>query len=265
MAEKVEKTLTGFQLDPRIREKLVPIAVVVIVILGTILFGGRLLGTIIGQQQAVQKERVRLQGLEKKLRQLEETNEIALQQQVKSVENVLPSHKPALNLLLALSRLAQKERVSLSEITINPGKMEELQGESEEIKMERTRKQTVAPRLGEFTLEFSAEGTLVQVEAFIGDLERTAPVVKIEKFSLSLASPKQSAGTTLGFVRVGMTVKIYYQKPPETLGSVEDPLAELTAEETKVANILNEFIIYEAVQPIAPLGKQNLFNSPLSP
>ncbi|OGD62572.1 hypothetical protein A2160_06025 [Candidatus Beckwithbacteria bacterium RBG_13_42_9] len=261
--EKTDKKT--FQLNPKWREKLVPLAVVIIVVLGSALFGGRLLNVLVSQQLTIQENQQKVSNLKKKLSFLEETNQAALQQQVVAVENVLPSYKPALNLLLSLSKLAHKEKVILSGITINPGKIEELTDETENLSLERSRAGSAVPTLKDFTIDFTIEGTLSQLGVFITELEKTTPIMKIEKLSLSLPDNQPGVRSGSGPAKIGLTVKVFYQKPPTSLGAVADPLVELTAEETKIAKRLSEFVFYQAVEPTATVGKQNIFTPPLSP
>lgn len=264
MAAKPEKSIKkkkqpGFELDPQIREKLVPLAVIVIIGIGSVFFGSRILGNISKQQQEIRTQEKKLALLEAKVTQLGETNDAALQSQVTAFEQVLPSTKPALNLLAALSRLSREQGVILSAITLNPGRVEEAGKAADEVaRQQRAEK----PKLQDFTLEFSAEGSLSQVGSFISGLERTAPVMTIEAFSLGLVGGQLEEETgefTPNRVKAELSIQVHWQKTPETIGAVDQPLAELTEAEAQLLQTLQEFTIYESVQPQAPTGKPNLF------
>ena len=247
----------------KIREKLVPIAVVAIVVLGTVLFGGRLLDSLHQQQQVKQNLQGKIAVLTGKLEFLEEINQAAIESQVKDLENILPSRKPALNLLASLSQLAQSENVIISSITINPGPVEEIEEEND--KIER-KEQGDNPPLQEFTLDFSVDGTLRQVGLFITALEKTAPAMKIEEFSLSLESslPDELVEQTESRkVKISLKVRVFYQDLPASLGLADQALPELTAEEVALLSVLNSYVVYEPIQPSAPAGKDNLFSPAL--
>lgn len=251
------KKKSSFKLDPKIREKLVPLAVVVIIGVGSVLFGSRILGNIYQQQREIKEQQKKLALLQDKLNRLTETNDAALQSQVTAFEQVLPSNKPALDLLAALSRLAREKKVILSAITLNPGKVE---AEDQGTEVTRQRK-AETPKLQNFSLEFSAEGNLQQVGSFISGLERTAPLMKIDQFSLSLVGGRleESGEFTPNRVKAELTVQVYYQKTPETIGGVDQPLAELSEAEAELLDTLQEFLVYSPVQPQAPTGKTDLF------
>lgn len=260
MVKKIErKPLKVLLADPKVREKLVPIAVVVIVGLGSFLFGSQLLAGIYQKQGQIKVESRKVSVLEDKVNTLTGTSEAALQSQVVVLESVLPSYKPALTLLASLSSLARDEKVVLSEITLNPGKVEEF-AEKAEAKVERSKRKVVAPPAQDFTLEFSAEGGLREIGNFITGLEKTAPVMKVEKFSLSLSSRQTSAaGGRPDKVKITLSVKVFHQKPPETLGEVDTPLVTLSQEEVSLLQKLTEFSISPPIQPLAPVGKSDLF------
>jgi Tfp pilus assembly protein PilO len=252
-----------FELDPQIREKLVPLAVVVIIGIGSVLFGSRILGNIYRQQQELRTQERQLALLQSKVVQLQETSDAALQGQVAAFEQVLPSTKPALNLLSALSRLAREQGVILSAITLNPGRVEEAGVSATEVERKQ---QAEKPKPQDFTLEFSVEGSLSQVGTFISGLERTAPVMTIEEFSLGLVGGRVDEETgefTPSRVKADLSIQVHWQKTPETIGAVEQPLAQLSEAEEQLFQTLQEFALYETVQPKVPTGKTNLFAPPL--
>lgn len=252
-----------FELDPQIREKLVPLAVVVIIGIGSVLFGSRILGDIYKQQQEIRTQEKKLALLQGKVTQLKETSDAALQGQITAFEQVLPSTKPALNLLSALSRLAREQSIILSAITLNPGRVEEGGVAATEVERQQRAEK---PKPQDFTLEFSAEGSLAQVGTFISGLERTAPVMTIEEFSLGLVGGGVSEETgefTPSRVKADLVVQVHWQKTPEKIGTVDQPLAQLSEAEAQLLQTLQEFVLYESVQPQVPTGKTNLFAPPL--
>jgi hypothetical protein len=179
------------------------------------------------------------------------------------LESVLPSYKPALNLLASLGRLSRRESVVLSAITLKPGKLEELEGKKNEVSTERVNKKLskkTTDNLQDFSLDFTVEGNLNQVGAFITGLERVAPLMKIERFSLNLSSyERREDRVILGSVSAGLTVRVYHQMPPETIGEITSALPVLSNEQEEAMKKLTEFVVYEPVQPIAPIGKNNIF------
>jgi len=250
-------------LNQKIRERLVPIAVMMIVVLGTVLFGGRLLDSLRQQQQVKKSLQGKIVVLTGKLEFLEEINQAAIESQVNDLESILPSRKPALNLLASLSQLSQAEGVMISSITLNPGPVGEAEEEDDEIER---KEQEDNPPLQEFTLDFSVDGTLRQVGLFITALEKTAPAMKIEEFSLSLkSSPLDELAEQVESrkVKMSLKVRVFYQDLPASLGPADQALPELTAEEVALLSVLNSYVVYEPVQPSAPVGKDNLFSPAL--
>ena len=249
----------GKNLKLKVREKFVPLAVVIIVVLGTLFLLRPIANNVLEKRQFIKKEQTKFQSLQEKLRLLQTTNEADLEEQVKAIEKVFPSYRPALNLLAALSRLSQEEKVILSAITLSPGEIEELKTEKEEID-ETSRKQVTIPPLQDFFLGFSVEGNLQQTSAFISRLEKTAPLMKIEELGLRVVSQSQEETFSLEKVKVDLKVRVFYQKPPETLGAIERALSTLTPKESELLEVLSGYMTYETIKPEIPTGKTDLFN-----
>lgn len=258
------------QINDRIRERIVPIVVVVIMVLGTVLFGGRLVNAVYRQREINVALEGKIVVLENKIGFLGDIYEPALEKQVMSLEYIFPSRKPALNLLSSLANLAADENVLLSSITVNPGKVEEEENIEEDLGEAKKEKQKgKAPTPQDFTLDFSVSGGMREIGSFIATLEKTAPLMKIEEFSLSLSRPSpleevEGTSDTASEAKVRLLVRVFYQDLPKTLEAIDQPLPAFTAEELSLLELLDGFRAYEPVQPLAPRGKENLFGTPFS-
>lgn len=199
-----------------------------------------------------QTRREKLATLSKKVSFLADLDQNRLEKRVGQVEQVFPSKKPALELLTALRSLSAEDEVSLGSFTLKPGKLEK---EEEAIK-ETEREQAKESKMQDFHIDFVVNGEFSKVSQFIKDLERTAPLAKIESLDISFKKPESDAVT----LQVGIGVRIYYQSPPVSIPPIDRPIIHLTAQEEEILDQLSIFKFYP-LKPVSgvTLGKKNLF------
>ncbi len=241
----------------KLNEKRAPIlAFLTVLILSATIFRQTFIKTLNQRGENEEKED-ELARLTKKAVFLENIDRNQLEERVRSVEQVFPSKKPALELLNSLQRLAVEDEVILGEFTLAPGEM----GSVEKEKVSR-RRTVVKSEMKDLEVVFSISGNFSQVSKFIKDLEKTAPLVKCESLGLSFEDISESEETMV--LRASLEVKVFYQALPEAIPAVDSPAPQLTAEEKKTLDELSIFEFYPLeLSSGVTKGKEDLFFNPL--
>lgn len=187
---------------------------------------------------------------------LQNLDQNRLNQRVKQVEAVFPSRKPVLELINSLKNLASKDKVSLGGFSLKPGKLED-SGEDLPVP-QKTGSGT--SQLESFEITFEVTGSFNDISRFTSDLEKTAPLMKIDSLSLTIKNKDQQ----VSLVTAAISVTVFYQKPPDTIPAVDSPVVKLSEKEEEILNELSIFN-YPNLTPATGVyqGKSDLFrNSP---
>lgn len=248
MAEK--KNLTKFN-----EKRIFVFAGLTILILSVTVFRQTIFKTV-DLRSKNKERREKLSVLTKKASFLEDLDKNQLEKQVRELEQVFPSKKPTLELLNALKSLAAEDGVNLGEFTLKPGKLEKEEGEIKKIE----ERQVESAKMKDFQVDFAVEGEFDKVSKFVKDLERVAPLMKIESLGISL----RSAGDEKLSLLLSLGVRVYYEAPPKSIPSVETPIAYLNNKEQEILEELSVFKFYPLeFAPGVTQGKENLFANPL--
>lgn len=231
------------------REFFVPIAVVVIVVIVSLLLGRPVWQRVLNQKNSNQKKAKQIAVMRQKLIKLNELDESQVDQQLLVLEKVFPSQKPAINLISNLSKLALESRIFWSGVTLNPGLIDKNPVSADTISEPSTSLNDVES----FTLDFNVQGSLGDLLNYVSRLENTSPIMRIEKFALSLADNQDDKNS------LDLTIRVYYQKLPQSIGAVEAPLVELSKEEKNIMAKLEQFVSFEIDPPVSPTGKDDIF------
>jgi len=198
-------------------------------------------------------EKNRLMVMTTKASYLQDLDQNQLGKRVRELEQVFPSKKPALELLNSLSSLAQEDGVQLSAVTLKPGKLVE-----ESPAQETTKASTGGGQMQSFLLDFSVNGEVEKVNGFIKDLERTAPLTKIEDLTIAIQGSREKEQNLN--LRLGLSVRVYYQSLPKTIPPIEAPIVHLTSEEEVILDQLSLFKFFPLeTLPSVTMGKEDLF------
>jgi hypothetical protein len=173
----------------------------------------------LGIQQKITVEGKRLATLEQKARQLEDILTPPILAQIDTVNILLPSRKPLLELLSSLNQVATQTEVTVAGIELSPGSIA-TESTTKSTKSTSTRGQAVTTGKSSsvtdsLEVDLSIHGSLAQLNQFFSLVEKTAPLTTIT--SLSLSPTTKSSGLT-------------------SANSVTIPLSERLAEEYE-ANI----------------------------
>jgi hypothetical protein len=136
-------------------------------------------------QTAVESRK--LAALEQKARQLEQILTPELLGQIDTVNVLLPSRKPLLELLASLNQVSNQTQVSVTGIELSPGSIATdsstpAGSAAPSSKQNRGKSSSASNSL---TVKLLVEGQLSQLNQFFNSMESTAPLVTITSLSLS--------------------------------------------------------------------------------
>lgn len=183
-------------------------------------------------------------------------NKDQLELEVRNVEQVFPSKKPALELINSLTILAGRDKVSLSELTLNPGRIES--GTSDQTQAQRSEQSTADnkapdPKLQKLNITFFVSGEFNDVNKFISDLELSSPIVQID----SLGILTKAGENDKKIIQVNMSVEAFYQPAPSQLPALDQAVIPLTSQENEVLAQLSIFNFYPLViVPVSNTGQR---------
>jgi len=111
---------------------------------------------------------------------------------LESVDRILPSKKPLLELLTALNLVAGKNNVSFVDLSLSPGKIASESAEFLDGAKTKGRKKKVQPATGDgydsLIVELEIFGLFDNVQKFFLDIEKVAPLTTITSLSLDIKS-----------------------------------------------------------------------------
>lgn len=242
------------------RRRLVLAVVLTAVALAALFFGAwPQVQQIMELRSDLRTENEQLTRLQNKLNSLTDGETLQLVSQENQINSLLPSKKPLLEMMQSLSLVADETRVSLASIEVAPG---EISTGSAEVAAgsSRRRSQTSgnAEPYRDLDLSLVVEGELDQINAFIRQLELTAPITNVT--SISLTDRQQNQADDQPF-SAEMTITSYYFTQP-LAAAIESPLPPLSVEDTEFLNQISSFSFPENDQPttIRGGGQEDLFN-----
>ncbi|MBU1499871.1 type 4a pilus biogenesis protein PilO [Patescibacteria group bacterium] len=213
-----------------------------IMMLGAAIFLGIIVfGPALSNLQKVirinKQQKTELSSLEKKLQILEGIDNNLITDRVKKMEAVFPSDKPIVQLLSSLAQLAAKHNLSFGGVSLSPGSLTDEKKEDS---------------LADLTFGFEVGGELNSILKFLQELERVAPLMKIDKVGLTIK--------TLPIIAAKINVSAFYQPAPKSLGTISQPVKLLSRSEEAILSQLFNFTQFQAVLPSVQTGKTNLFD-----
>lgn len=248
------------QLETLLNDKKIVLLVVVGIVLSWVVFGP-VVAKLKSRVASRKKLTTEYSKLEEKLEALEGIDKVLIDQRVKKMEEVFPSKKPVVALMSSLASLSREHNLDFGGVTLRPGVL----GEEVVDPKKKTKKKSVSvfpKELKDMKFGFQVAGDFNQITEFMIELERLAPLMRIEEISLTVKSSPFLEGGSVSVI-ADIEVISYYQLPPASLGSVSTPVKLIDREDEAYLNRLFSFKTYETVIPVAPTGKVDLFSSGL--
>jgi Tfp pilus assembly protein PilO len=184
------------------------------------------------KMEVTQKKIDQLDGKASELQALKQTPEYA---QAQKMNDVLPSHKPLLELLNNLNSVANQTNVSITEFKINPG---EIISEGEAEQKLSVKKSPTKTDYDQLNLELSILGQLDNVKQFMTLIERVSPITTIT--SLTIDRKATNIGNNQQLTRADLSLSTYYytKSVSSTLSSA---LPKITQEERDIFQAILDF------------------------
>jgi hypothetical protein len=184
-----------------------------------------------GKLSAKQRQVDQLNRKAQELEQLKFSPEFT---QAAKINEVLPSHKPLLELLNNLNNVAGETRVAITEFEISPG---EIATDSTEVSQRAGNKQQAD--YNELRLELTIVGGLNQVREFMDLIERVSPLTTITSLTIDR---KVGANVTeiSNATRADLALNTYYYTKPIS-STLSAPLPEISNEERRIFQEILQF------------------------
>ncbi len=219
----------------------IPSIIIVVIFTLTLVLLKPILGKTLSLSKENKDNAKMVAKLVEKSEKLKAVDQAEIESKVLAVENVFPSRKPVLNLLASLEQLSLDEQVGFAGIELKPGQIDE----------------KVKSKVQNFDISFSVEGKLNNISSFINKLEKTSPLMRINKMDLNMISESSLSSN----LKIVLLVKVFYQLPPDDVGKLDAPFPILTQDEVNIIERISAFKSPPALKPNAPTGKKDFFSS----
>lgn len=145
------------------------------------------------------------------------------------IDQVLPSHKPLLEILNNLNNVANNTEVVIKNFSLNPG---EIATDSTKVK-----KSTSTQKYDQLDLDFSVSGPLWKIQNFLNLIEQVTPISTITSISINrnIDDDKDALAQADLVLR-----SFYFTQPIKT--TITSPLPDITNAERVIINNINELI-----------------------
>lgn len=154
--------------------------------------------------------------------------------QAQKMSDVLPSHKPLLELLNNLNSVASETNVSITDFKINPG---EIITEADTEAKTTTKKKSLT-EYDQLTLELSITGRLDQVKEFMNLIERVSPITTITNLTIDRKAVNINDNQQL--TRADLTLNTYYYTKSVS-ATLSSALPNITQEEKDIFQDILDF------------------------
>jgi len=149
--------------------------------------------------------------------------------QSSNIDEVLPSHKPLLEILNNLNNVANTAEVTIKNFSLNPG---EIASDTTKVK-----KSTTEQRYDYLDLDFSVSGSLWKIQNFLSLIEQVTPISTITSISINrnIDEDKNAQAQADLILRT-----FYFTQPIKT--TITSPLPAIATTDQQILNNVNELI-----------------------
>lgn len=236
----------------------IPAATAFVIVFMSLLILKPKISAIILTQKNLEKNLILLEALTKKANALASLDQNNLKEMFNMVNTAVPSDKDVPSFMLAVGRIGNEASVSVGLIEVNAGNIS-------------TTSASVDPKKQNQPLnaKVTIKGTFQNIVSFISKIARGRRLLKISGLNLS-GTGAQKANEAINMT---LSILLYYQPLPETLGEISSPVVDITDEEQKNYLAIRNYTYYsyigdanldQVVQPVqvnsVPVGKADLFN-----
>lgn len=220
-----------------------------VVLIAVLLLVLGFLPQITASQELFQKrgqESTRLKNLETKAQELEEMSSSPIVSQMYTVEKVLPSKKPLLEMLSSLNLSARESQVAITSLELTPGiiSTESAAVDSSAANAKKRISATKSKVVDTLNVDLEVEGDITAMNSFIELVEKRAPLSTITSISLRKLSRGADAPTAND--RFGATISVSSHFFAQSVtSSIESSLPKLNENQQQLLSELRSFLIPE--------------------
>jgi len=184
--------------------------------------------------QQLKKEELNLDKTQKKAIELEQIRLLPEFSKAGLVDEVLPSHKPLLEIINSLNNVAENTNVTINNFSIKPGNIA-----TDSTKISTT-KSSSAKKYQQLDFSLSASGDMSNVEDFISLLERISPITTVTDIALSRSKKDDGNGGEIVSAKAELNLSSYYftQSIKTAIGQ---PLPKIGQKEQDIFTTIQEF------------------------
>lgn len=183
-------------------------------------------------RKEIATQRERLSRLIEKQTTLSALDEETLKRQFLFANEALPSKMEAAGFLAQVERAALESGLLIKGVSIEGGGIATQSGE----KKDETR--PAQKDRDWFTSKVEVEGKIDQVALLIKKLLESRRTVQISKLRLSFASSGAAVATSSA-TKASLTVDVFFKTLPESMGSTEEPLPQISSRENETYDRLS--------------------------
>jgi|GEM_PF-2050209 len=184
--------------------------------------------------------------------------------QKEKVDEVLPSHKPVLELLYNLHQTVQSSQVSIVSMLINPGSIASSSAELDLVASSKNQEAvpTKSRRFDKLEMELVIKGESDQVDQFLETVERIAPFTSVVELNIK-ESNKNESGELIALSEAEILLNTYFYTQVIST-SVDATLPTVGEKELRAFNTIQQFIPsgYELPTDINNANIEDLFDVP---
>lgn len=192
------------------------------------------IGTLTTTQRSIKTEKSKVDKLKRKSIELEQIKTLPEFAQAETVNEVLPSYKPVLELLTSLNESAISSEVIISDFTLSPGAIA-TDSTKTQIKTKKS-----ATNYDILELDLTVSGPLKNVEKFMALIERISPITTITNLSLSRQSSGEETDTEVA-AKADLSLSTYFFTQSIN-AAIEVPLPQIGTKEQQVFLTVKEFL-----------------------
>lgn len=192
--------------------------------------------------------------LGQKTDKLSSLDNLLLEQQLVSAEQLLPSDKGVFTLVAQIEKTAGASGVLLSRVELTPGNLSENAVPDKPVPAQSTGKEDLQVA-SKIQLKISVSSDYRSLVIFLSNILSLPRAVAIRDLTIAASS---SSGSSQ--IKASMLLDAYWKSLPKQLASIESAVEELTANEASRLERIRStgFSILPSV-PSVPLGRQDIF------
>lgn len=183
-------------------------------------------------QADLQQKKAREQELAKFYEKAEQLKQIAIDpnfNKSSDIDQVLPSHKPLLEILNNLNTVANSTEVIIKDFSLNPG---EIATDSTQV-----RTSTNEQKYDYLDLDFSVSGPLWRIQEFLSLIEQVTPISTVTSIAINrnIDEDKNAQAQANLILR-----SFYFTQPIRT--TITNPLPDITLAERRILDNINQLV-----------------------